>query len=302
MIAAGRGGSIVINASSGATQYSDLLGAYCVTKAAVRMLATGLASELGEPPDPGQRRAAGCGRDRHDRPDARRRPWRGAPRDPAGATPRSAASAHPTTSPNWCCSSPPRRPRASSPRRRPDRRRAGHPRPPALVPQRLSRCPPGGVGGDPVTRTSRIVEIEHAAAHVEDGMTIAIGGFINSGHPMAVVRQLIKDGRRDLRVVGAASAGAGDRSADRGRSRRPGGHAVRGGGGGGSPGSGPRSARRPGRCDRGVRAGRGTLLRRVAGLGPAGAVQPLAGRGSAPTSRGSTRASRSSAIRSTVSC
>ncbi|MCG3753958.1 SDR family NAD(P)-dependent oxidoreductase [Amycolatopsis sp. Poz14] len=47
MIAAGKGGSIVINASSGATQYSDLLGAYCVTKAALRMLATGLASELG---------------------------------------------------------------------------------------------------------------------------------------------------------------------------------------------------------------------------------------------------------------
>lgn len=47
MIAAEQGGSIVINASSGATQYSDLLGAYCVTKAAVRMLAIGLASELG---------------------------------------------------------------------------------------------------------------------------------------------------------------------------------------------------------------------------------------------------------------
>jgi NAD(P)-dependent dehydrogenase (short-subunit alcohol dehydrogenase family) len=47
MIAAGQGGSIVLNASSGATQYSDLLGAYCVTKSAVKMLAIGLASELG---------------------------------------------------------------------------------------------------------------------------------------------------------------------------------------------------------------------------------------------------------------
>jgi glutaconate CoA-transferase, subunit A len=56
-------------------------------------------------------------------------------------------------------------------------------------------------------RTSRIVEVGDAAAQVEDGMTIAIGGFINSGHPMAVVRQLIRDGRRNLRVVGAASAG-----------------------------------------------------------------------------------------------
>ncbi|MET0885568.1 MAG: SDR family NAD(P)-dependent oxidoreductase [Mycetocola sp.] len=47
MIAGERGGSIVLNASSGATQYSDLLGAYCITKAGVRMLAVGLASELG---------------------------------------------------------------------------------------------------------------------------------------------------------------------------------------------------------------------------------------------------------------
>lgn len=47
MIEAGQGGSIVINASSGAAQYSDLLGAYCVSKAALQMLAIGLASELG---------------------------------------------------------------------------------------------------------------------------------------------------------------------------------------------------------------------------------------------------------------
>ncbi|MCH1881388.1 SDR family NAD(P)-dependent oxidoreductase [Agrococcus sp. ARC_14] len=47
MIDARLGGSIVINASSGASQYSDLLGAYCATKAGVKMLATGLASELG---------------------------------------------------------------------------------------------------------------------------------------------------------------------------------------------------------------------------------------------------------------
>jgi NAD(P)-dependent dehydrogenase (short-subunit alcohol dehydrogenase family) len=47
MVEAKLGGSIVINASSGASQYSDLLGAYCATKAGLRMLATGLASELG---------------------------------------------------------------------------------------------------------------------------------------------------------------------------------------------------------------------------------------------------------------
>jgi NAD(P)-dependent dehydrogenase (short-subunit alcohol dehydrogenase family) len=40
-------GSIVVNCSSGATQYTDLLGAYCSTKAALWMLVRGLASELG---------------------------------------------------------------------------------------------------------------------------------------------------------------------------------------------------------------------------------------------------------------
>ena len=42
-----KAGAMVINASSGAEQYTDMLGAYCVSKAAVRMLAVGLASELG---------------------------------------------------------------------------------------------------------------------------------------------------------------------------------------------------------------------------------------------------------------
>jgi NAD(P)-dependent dehydrogenase (short-subunit alcohol dehydrogenase family) len=47
MVDQGRGGSIVVNASSGAEQYSDLLGAYCISKAGVRMLGLAMASELG---------------------------------------------------------------------------------------------------------------------------------------------------------------------------------------------------------------------------------------------------------------
>lgn len=47
MVAARRGGSIVVNASSGAEVYSDQLPAYCTTKAAVRMLAIAMAAELG---------------------------------------------------------------------------------------------------------------------------------------------------------------------------------------------------------------------------------------------------------------
>lgn len=41
------GGAIVLNASSGAETYSDQLFAYCVTKAGVKMLAKGMAAELG---------------------------------------------------------------------------------------------------------------------------------------------------------------------------------------------------------------------------------------------------------------
>lgn len=42
------------------------------------------------------------------------------------------------------------------------------------------------------------------AAHVQDGMTVAIGGGLSSREPMAVIRELIRQGRRDLRLVGSA--------------------------------------------------------------------------------------------------
>lgn len=47
MVVRREGGAIVINASSGAVQHTDLLTAYCATKSALRMLAIGMASELG---------------------------------------------------------------------------------------------------------------------------------------------------------------------------------------------------------------------------------------------------------------
>lgn len=43
----GAGGAIVVNASSGAVQHADQLSAYCATKSALRMLAIGMAAELG---------------------------------------------------------------------------------------------------------------------------------------------------------------------------------------------------------------------------------------------------------------
>jgi glutaconate CoA-transferase subunit A len=56
-------------------------------------------------------------------------------------------------------------------------------------------------------RRKRIIELDDALAKVQDGMTIAIGGFINSSHPMLVVRGLIKRGCKNLTVVGPASSG-----------------------------------------------------------------------------------------------
>lgn len=56
-------------------------------------------------------------------------------------------------------------------------------------------------------RKERVVSEEEACAWIEDGMTISIGGFITSSHPMALIRQIIKMSRRDLTIVGAASGG-----------------------------------------------------------------------------------------------
>lgn len=63
------------------------------------------------------------------------------------------------------------------------------------------------VSTEPPQRQKRIVELDEVLARVHDGMTIGIGGFINSSHPMLVVRGLIKRGVKNLTVVGAASSG-----------------------------------------------------------------------------------------------
>jgi len=59
----------------------------------------------------------------------------------------------------------------------------------------------------PPVRKSRVMELDAVMSHVKDGMTVAIGGFINSSHPMIIVRELIRRGFKNLTVVGAASAG-----------------------------------------------------------------------------------------------
>jgi glutaconate CoA-transferase, subunit A len=58
-----------------------------------------------------------------------------------------------------------------------------------------------------MTRSSVVVDVATAMADVADGMTVAIGGFITAGHPMVLVRELIRSGRRELTIVGSPSAG-----------------------------------------------------------------------------------------------
>ncbi len=56
-------------------------------------------------------------------------------------------------------------------------------------------------------RKSVITSEAEAVSRIKNGMTIALGGFSVTNHPMPIVRQLIKTGVKDLTVVGAATAG-----------------------------------------------------------------------------------------------
>ena len=58
-----------------------------------------------------------------------------------------------------------------------------------------------------LTRRSRVTSTADVVEQIDDGMTVGIGGFINSGHPMSIVRALIARRRSNLTIVGAASAG-----------------------------------------------------------------------------------------------
>ncbi|MHC1562193.1 CoA transferase subunit A [Actinomycetospora sp. C-140] len=48
---------------------------------------------------------------------------------------------------------------------------------------------------------------EEVAGEVRDGDTVAIGGFVTANHPMPLVRELIRQGKRDLTIVGSATGG-----------------------------------------------------------------------------------------------
>src|SRR5258708_33562896 len=54
------------------------------------------------------------------------------------------------------------------------------------------------------TSEQKQVSLAEAAPIVQDGMTIAVGGGLSWREPVAFLRGLIRQGRRDLRVIGTA--------------------------------------------------------------------------------------------------
>lgn len=59
----------------------------------------------------------------------------------------------------------------------------------------------------PPKRREVVRSVEEVVAQVRDGDTVAIGGFVTANHPMTLVRELIRQGKKDLTIIGAATAG-----------------------------------------------------------------------------------------------
>jgi glutaconate CoA-transferase, subunit A len=56
-------------------------------------------------------------------------------------------------------------------------------------------------------RREVVATAAEVAARVEDGMAVAIGGFVTANHPMPIIRELIRKGTRELTLIGNATAG-----------------------------------------------------------------------------------------------
>ncbi|MGH8929440.1 MAG: CoA transferase subunit A [Egibacteraceae bacterium] len=54
------------------------------------------------------------------------------------------------------------------------------------------------------TEPDKVTSLAEAVAHVADGDIVALGGALSYREPMALVRELIRQGRRGLHVVGSA--------------------------------------------------------------------------------------------------
>lgn len=56
-------------------------------------------------------------------------------------------------------------------------------------------------------RKSVITSVEEAASFIKDGMTVCFGGYLNTLHPMAILREVIKRKVKNLNLVAAGEAG-----------------------------------------------------------------------------------------------
>ncbi|WOR15263.1 CoA-transferase [Hyphomonas sp. FCG-A18] len=56
-------------------------------------------------------------------------------------------------------------------------------------------------------RRSRVIDEEAALDFIRDGMTISIGGHLNSAHPMLLIRGIIRRGLKDLTIITSAQGG-----------------------------------------------------------------------------------------------
>ena len=56
-------------------------------------------------------------------------------------------------------------------------------------------------------RKEVVKSIEEAVALIKDGQTVAIGGFGADNHPMAIVREIIRTGKKNPTIVASATAG-----------------------------------------------------------------------------------------------
>jgi glutaconate CoA-transferase, subunit A len=59
----------------------------------------------------------------------------------------------------------------------------------------------------PPKRREVVATAEDVIAQVRDGDTVAIGGFVTANHPMPLVRELIRQNKKDLTIIGSATAG-----------------------------------------------------------------------------------------------
>lgn len=57
-----------------------------------------------------------------------------------------------------------------------------------------------------LTRRPLTASLAEAVAYLQDGMTLAIGGFNTASKPMALVREIIRQGRKNLTVVAPPSS------------------------------------------------------------------------------------------------